>query len=79
MCIRDSIKLAMVRVWRRLRDEGLAARLILQVHDELIVEAPAAEVRQVSRILKEEMEGAVNFTVPLTADVSSGDTWLEAH
>ena len=75
----DVIKLAMVRVWRRLRDEGLAARLILQVHDELIVEAPAAEVRQVSRILKEEMEGAVNFTVPLTADVSSGDTWLEAH
>ena len=75
----DVIKLAMVRVWRRLRDEGLAARLILQVHDELIVEAPAAEVRQVSRILKEEMEGVVNFTVPLTADVSSGDTWLEAH
>ena len=75
----DVIKLAMVRVWRRLRDEGLSARLILQVHDELIVEAPAAEVRQVSRILKEEMEGAVNFTVPLTADVSSGDTWLEAH
>ena len=75
----DVIKLAMVRVWRRLRDEGLAARLILQVHDELIVEAPAAEVRQVSRILKEEMEGAVNFSVPLTADVNSGGTWLEAH
>ena len=75
----DVIKLAMVRVWRRLRDEGLEARLILQVHDELIVEAPAAEVRQVSRILKEEMEGAVNFSVPLTADVNSGGTWLEAH
>ena len=75
----DVIKLAMVRVWRRLRDEGLAAKLILQVHDELIVEAPKAEVRQVSRILKEEMEGAVNFSVPLTADVNSGDTWLEAH
>ena len=75
----DVIKLAMVRVWRRLREEGLAARLILQVHDELIVEAPKDEVKQVSQILKEEMEGAVNFTVPLTADVSSGDTWLEAH
>ena len=75
----DVIKLAMVRVWRRLREEGLAAKLILQVHDELIVEAPKAEVRQVSRILKEEMEGAVNFSVPLTADVNSGDTWLEAH
>ena len=43
------------------------------------MEAPKAEVRQVSRILKEEMEGAVNFSVPLTADVNSGDTWLEAH
>ena len=75
----DVIKLAMVRVWRRLREEGLAARLILQVHDELIVEAPKDEVKLVSQILKEEMEGAVNFTVPLTADVSSGDTWLEAH
>ena len=75
----DVIKLAMVRVWRRLRDEGLAARLILQVHDELIVEVPKDEVKLVSQILKEEMEGAVNFTVPLTADVSSGDTWLEAH
>lgn len=75
----DVIKLAMVRVWRRLREEGLAARLILQVHDELIVEAPKDELKLVSQILKEEMEGAVNFTVPLTADVSSGDTWLEAH
>ena len=49
------------------------------MHDELIVEAPKDEVKLVSQILKEEMEGAVNFTVPLTADVSSGDTWLEAH
>ncbi len=75
----DVIKLAMVKVWRRLRAEGLAAKLILQVHDELIVEAPEAEAETVARILKEEMEGAVSYSVPLTADVGQGKTWLESH
>jgi len=75
----DVIKLAMVRVWQRLRDEGLTARLILQVHDELIVEAPLEEADKAARILGEEMEHAVNFAVPLTADVTRGHTWLEAH
>ena len=75
----DVIKLAMVKVWRRLRAEGLAAKLILQVHDELIVEAPEAEAETVARILKEEMEGAVSYSVPLTADVGQGKTWLKSH
>lgn len=75
----DIIKLAMVRVWERLRRENLEARLILQVHDELIVEAPEAEVEQVARILQEEMQGAVEFSVPLTVDVHTGKTWKEAH
>ena len=75
----DVIKLAMVKVWRRLRTEGLTAKLILQVHDELIVEAPEAEAETVARILKEEMEGAVSYSVPLTADVGQGKTWLESH
>ena len=75
----DVIKLAMVRVWQRLRDEGLTARLILQVHDELIVEAPLEEADKADQILGEEMEHAVNFAVPLTADVTRGHTWLEAH
>ena len=75
----DVIKLAMVKVWRRLRAEGLAAKLILQVHDELIVETPEAEAETVARILKEEMEGAVSYSVPLTADVGQGKTWLESH
>ena len=75
----DVIKLAMVKVWRRLRAERLAAKLILQVHDELIVEAPEAEAETVARILKEEMEGAVSYSVPLTADVGQGKTWLESH
>ena len=75
----DVIKLAMVRVWQRLRDEGLTARLILQVHDELIVEAPLEEADKAAQILGEEMEHAVDFAVPLTADVTRGHTWLEAH
>ncbi|OUN36954.1 DNA polymerase I [Faecalibacterium sp. An77] len=75
----DVIKLAMVRVWRRLRDEKLESRLILTVHDELIVEAPEAEAEQAARILKEEMEGCVQFAVPLDTDVRQGKSWLEAH
>ena len=75
----DVIKLAMVRVWRRIRAEGLASRLILTVHDELIVEAPEAEAETAARILKEEMEGCVHFAVPLDTDVRQGKSWLEAH
>ena len=75
----DIIKIAMVRVYRRLKEEVPDARLILQVHDELIVEAPENEVEQVKRILKEEMEQVVSYSVPLTAEVGTGKTWLEAH
>ena len=75
----DIIKLAMVHVWQRLRDEKLQARLLLQVHDELIVEAPEEEIDAVKRILKEEMENVVHYSVPLTTEVGVGKTWLEAH
>ena len=75
----DVIKLAMVRVWRRIRAEKLQSRLILTVHDELIVEAPEAEAQIAARILKEEMEGCVHFTVPLDTEVRQGHSWLEAH
>ena len=75
----DIIKLAMVHVWQRLRDEKLQARLLLQVHDELIVEAPDAEIDEVKRILKEEMENVAHYSVPLTTEVGTGKTWLAAH
>ncbi len=75
----DIIKIAMVRVYDRLRAEGLAARLILQVHDELIVEAPEAEAQQVAKLLKEEMEAAAQLKVPMVADVGIGVNWQEAH
>ena len=74
----DIIKLAMVRVYNRLKKEGLKSRLILQVHDELIVEAPESEAEQVSAILRQEMENAALLQVPLTVDVHMGTNWLEA-
>ena len=73
----DIIKIAMNRVQRRLEAEGLKAKLIMQVHDELICEAPENEQAAVERILKEEMENAVSFSVPLTVDVKSGRTWYD--
>ena len=75
----DVIKLAMVNVDRRLRAEGLKARLILQVHDELIVECPEEERETAQRVLCEEMENAVSYSVPLTADAGWGKSWAEAH
>ena len=75
----DVIKLAMVHVADRLRAEGLKARLILQVHDELIAECPEEETERVKSILREEMEGAVNFSVPLTCEAKAGRSWAEAH
>lgn len=75
----DIIKLAMVNVRRRLRAEGLEARLILQVHDELIAECPEREAERVAALLEEEMERAVTLSVPLTAEAHSGHSWAEAH
>ena len=74
----DIMKLAMVRVHRRLKREGLRARLLMQVHDELIVECPASEREQVERLLTEEMEQAASLSVPLIAEAHSGKNWLAA-
>lgn len=75
----DIIKLAMVNVASKLKEEKLAAKLILQVHDELIVECPAGEADKVKEILVREMENAVNLSVPLTVDAHIGQSWAEAH
>ncbi len=74
----DIIKIAMVRVYNRLKSEGLKSRLILQVHDELIVEAPENEKERAVKILGEEMCGAYNMSVPLIAEVHTGENWFEA-
>ena len=74
----DVIKLAMNRVYRRLKEEGLRSKLILQVHDELMVEAALDEVDRVKEIVRAEMENAVSFSVKLEADVHVGDNWYIA-
>ena len=74
----DLMKLAMVAVHRRLKAEGLRARLVLQVHDELIVECPEAEAETAAKLLAEEMRGVAHLAVPLTAEAHWGRDWLEA-
>ena len=74
----DIIKLAMVRVHRRLAREGLAARLIMQVHDELIVECPEEEAPRVEALLQQEMQGVAELSVPLLAEAHTGRNWLAA-
>lgn len=74
----DIIKIAMIRVDRRLREENMRARLVLQVHDELIVEAPNNEAMKAAMIVQQEMENAVKLSVPLTADASMGGSWYDA-
>ena len=74
----DIIKIAMLRVSEALEREGFEARLVLQVHDELIVESPAAEAEAVAAVLTREMEGAYSLSVPLEAEAGIGDNWYDA-
>ena len=74
----DIMKLAMVRVWERLRKELPEAKLVLQIHDELIVECPEAAAEQVREILQAEMVQVAALRVPLIAEAHSGKNWLDA-
>ena len=74
----DIIKIAMTSVNHRLKEEKLDSRLVLQVHDELLIEARKTEVEQVEKILREEMEHAASLDVPLEIDMHTGDNWYEA-
>lgn len=75
----DIIKIAMIKVSDRIKKENLKSHLILQVHDELIVEAPECEAEIVKKLVTEEMENACNLSVKLTADAKIGKTWYDAH
>jgi DNA polymerase I - 3''-5'' exonuclease and polymerase domains len=75
----DIIKVAMIRLYDRLNKELPEAKMILQVHDELVVEVPLAMKEQAEAIMREEMEGAVSLEVPLTVDIGSGPSWYQAH
>lgn len=74
----DIIKIAMIKVNERLEKELPSTKLIMQVHDELILEAPDADAEKAACILKEEMENAVSLSVRLSVDVGIGDTWYDA-
>ena len=74
----DIIKIAMIRVNQRLKDQKMKSRLVLQVHDELLIEAYEPELEEVQTILKEEMEHAADLKVPLEIDMHTGDNWYEA-
>ena len=74
----DIIKIAMIRVARRLREEGFASRMVLQVHDELDFECPIDEIEALTALVREEMENVVELRVPLIAEASTGTTWADA-
>jgi DNA polymerase-1 len=73
----DIIKIAMIRIPPKLREAGLRAQMILQIHDELLFETPEGEVEQASQIAKTEMESVAGMTVPLKVDIKTGDNWKD--
>jgi DNA polymerase-1 len=75
----DIIKVAMVNIAHRLAKEGYETRMLLQVHDELVFDVPEAELERVTALVTEEMEGAVDVSVPLLVEVGRGHNWREAH
>ena len=75
----DIIKMAMVSIHRRLKEEGLKAQMIMQVHDELNFNVPSAEIERVREIVVSEMQNAVHLSIPLIAECGVGENWLEAH
>ena len=74
----DIIKIAMIKVWKALKDEGLKSRLILQVHDELLIETAQDEEARVRKILTENMKSAADLAVTLEIDLHTGSNWYEA-
>lgn len=75
----DLIKIAMIRIWKKLKEGTLRTKMILQIHDELLFEVPEEELETVSKMIREEMEGALSLSVPLHVEVGHGRNWAEAH
>ena len=75
----DIIKLAMIKVDESLRKERLRAKMVLQIHDEILLEVPDDEIDKVKAIVERDMQGVVKLSVPLTVDCNYGRTWIDAH
>ena len=71
------MKIAMINVYRKLVENGLEAKIVLQVHDEMMIEAPLNEAEKVKEIVKNEMESAIQLKIPLIAEVSEAENWYE--
>lgn len=75
----DLIKKAMLRLDKRMRDEGFKAKMLLQIHDELLFEAPPEEVESLKEAIRHEMIHAIELDVPLVVEIGEGENWSEAH
>lgn len=75
----DIIKIAMINIWRAIREKGLKTKMILQVHDELVFEVPENEAEEMSKLVKDKMEGVISLSVPLKIEAGIGKNWAEAH
>jgi DNA polymerase I len=75
----DMIKLAMITIHRRLQTEKFAARMLLQVHDELVFESPTSELDRLRELVKHEMQDALPLRVPMVVEIGTGSSWLDAH
>ena len=75
----DLIKIAMVRISRALSENAMRSRLVLQIHDELVFDAPLEEVDRLKEMVRREMTSAIDFGVPLEVEIGTGSNWLEAH
>ena len=75
----DIIKIAMINVSRRIQEEGLQSRMVLQIHDELVFDAVPQEIDKLQQIVREEMENVIELSIPLTVECNYGNNWLEAH
>jgi DNA polymerase-1 len=73
------MKLAMAEIYRRFKQEGIASKMIMQVHDEVVIDTLLSELDTVKRIVKEAMESVAELSIPLIAEVNSANNWLEAH
>ena len=75
----DIIKLAMINVARRIQEEKMLSRMVLQIHDELVFDTVPEEVERLQKIVREEMENVIELSIPLTVECNYGKNWLEAH
>jgi DNA polymerase-1 len=75
----DLIKSAMITIQKRIEEQGMKTNMVIQIHDELVFEVPEEELKEAEDLVRHEMEGVIDISVPLKIDISSGKNWSEAH